>query len=60
MFVREKKNKSGSESVQIIAKSSGIYRLEKTIGSSRDPSEIVFLLEKSISDDSRPDRSKQS
>lgn len=40
MFVRKKKNKSGVISVQIINKSSGKYRVHKTIGSSSD-SEIV-------------------
>ena len=36
MFVRKKKNKSGVISVQVIDKSSGKYRLVKTIGSSAD------------------------
>jgi len=36
MFVRKKKNKSGSISIQLIDKSSGRYRVAKTIGSSDD------------------------
>lgn len=40
MFVRKKKNKSGVVSVQVIDKSSGKYKMVKTIGSSRIPSEI--------------------
>jgi len=37
MFVRKKKNRSGVISVQVIDKSSGSYKLIKTIGSSVDP-----------------------
>jgi len=40
MFVRRKPNKSGLVSVQIIDKSRGRYKVVKTIGSSKDPSEI--------------------
>ncbi len=40
MFVRKKLNKSGLISVQIIDKSSGKYRVAKTMGSSRDPDTI--------------------
>jgi transposase len=36
MFVRQKKNKSSVISVQVIDKSSGKYKLKKTIGSSAD------------------------
>ena len=36
MFIRQKKNKSGVVSVQVIDKSSGRYKLLKTIGSSAD------------------------
>jgi len=43
MFVRKKKNPSGIISVQIIDKSSGKYRVIKTLGSSSD-SETVELL----------------
>ena len=44
MFVRKKKNKSGSISVQIISKSSGKYKVHKTIGSafSAEQVEIYF------------------
>ena len=48
MFVREKKNKSGTVSVQIIDKSSGSYRVAKTVGSSSDPEEIAFDYTKSV------------
>lgn len=44
MFVRCKKNKSGSTSVQIVDKSSGKYVLFQTVGSSSDPAEINFLV----------------
>lgn len=43
MFVREKKNKSGSVSVQVIDKANG-YRVFKTIGSAVDPDEIRKLV----------------
>lgn len=43
MFVRQKKNKSGVISVQVIDKSSGKYKVFKTIGSSDDPIEIKAL-----------------
>jgi transposase len=46
MFVREKKNKSGTVSVQIIDKSSGSYRVAKTVGTSSDPEEIAYLRKK--------------
>ena len=46
MFVREKKNKSGTVSVQIIDKSSGSYHVAKTVGSSSDPEEIAYLRKK--------------
>ncbi len=45
MFVRKKRNASGSVSVQIIDKTNG-YRVFQTVGSSRDPNEIErFLLQ---------------
>lgn len=44
MFVRQKPNRSGSVSVQVIDKSSG-FRLVKTIGSARDPEELSRLVE---------------
>lgn len=43
MFVRKKKNKSGIVSIQIIDKSSGKYKMVKTIGSSANPTEIDML-----------------
>ena len=46
MFVRCKRNKSGSTSVQIIDKSSGKFRLYETVGSSHDQQEIDWLIEK--------------
>lgn len=44
MFVRKKKNKSGSISIQIIDKSSGKYKVHKTIGSSNQPRKIDQLI----------------
>ena len=44
MFVRKKPNKSGLISVQIIDKSSGKYRVARTIGSSSDPVAIEELV----------------
>lgn len=44
MFVRQKKNRSGVVSVQIIDKSSGRYKVLKTIGSSADPLDIERLV----------------
>jgi transposase len=41
MFVREKRNKSGVISVQVIDKSGGRYHVVKTIGSSADPSMVA-------------------
>lgn len=43
MFVRKKRNKSGVISIQVIDKSSGKYRLLKTIGSSSVTSEVDRL-----------------
>jgi len=43
MFVRKKKNRSGSISIQIIDKSYGTYRVLKTIGSASDEIEIERL-----------------
>jgi hypothetical protein len=45
VFVRKKKNKSGLISIQVIDKSSGAYRLLKTIGSRVDSTEINRLYE---------------
>lgn len=44
MFVRKKKNPSGIVSVQVIDKSSGQYKVLKTIGSSSDASEVNQLV----------------
>jgi len=43
MFVRKKKNKSGLISIQVIDKSSGQYRVLKTIGNSKNSLEIERL-----------------
>jgi transposase len=43
MFVRRKPNKSGLVSIQVIDKTSGRYRVVKTIGSSKDSKEIERL-----------------
>jgi transposase len=43
MFVRKKKNSSGVISIQVIDKSSGSYKLIKTIGSSAAPKTIEQL-----------------
>lgn len=40
MFIRQKKNPSGKVSVQIIDKSSGKYKVVKTVGSSSDPEDL--------------------
>ena len=45
MFVRKKKNKSGSVSVQIIDKSDG-YRVFQTVGASEDQDKINLLVQK--------------
>lgn len=44
MFIRQKKNKSGVVSVQVIDKSSGRYKLLKTIGSSADGPAVQRLV----------------
>ncbi len=41
MFLRKLKNRSGSVSIQIISKSSGKYKVVKTIGSSTNEQEIL-------------------
>lgn len=46
MFVRKNKNKNGVVSVQVIDKSSGRYKVVKTIGSSADSSDIEELVKK--------------
>jgi transposase len=44
MFVRKKPNKSGIVSVQVIDKSSGKYKVRKTIGCSADPLQVDRLV----------------
>lgn len=44
MYIRQKPNKSGKISIQIIDKSTGKYTVVKTVGSSDDPGRINFLL----------------
>lgn len=46
MFVRKKRNPSGVVSVQVIDKSSGKYKMIKTIGSSTNPMEVARLVRK--------------
>ena len=46
MFVRKKKNKSGTVSIQIIDKSRRKYRVAHTVGFSSDPDEIAYLWRK--------------
>lgn len=46
MFVRRRKNKSGTTSVHIINKSDGTYRVVKSVGSSNDLNEIERLVKK--------------
>lgn len=46
VFIRKKKNKSGSISVQLIDKSSGKYVVKKSIGSGRTKEEITVLMNK--------------
>lgn len=45
MFVRKKPNKSGVISVQVVDKSSGKYKMVKTIGSSSNLHEINRLVQ---------------
>ena len=44
MFIRKKKNRSGTTSVHIVEKRAGRYMLIKAIGSSNDPDEIERLV----------------
>ncbi len=46
MFIREKKNKSGSVSVQIISKKRGKYRVIETIGCAKDDITKSLLLQR--------------
>ncbi len=43
MFLRKKKNNSGSVSIQIISKSRGKYKVVKTVGSGKTEQEIQKL-----------------
>jgi len=46
MFVRKKKNISGVISVQVIDKSSGKYKMLKTIGSSKNQKQVSLLVQR--------------
>ena len=46
MFVRRKHNKSGSCSIQVVAKVDGKYRVQKSFGSSRDEAVLASLEQK--------------
>lgn len=48
MFVRKKRNRSGSISVQIVQKINRSNKIIKSIGSSTDPSEIERLFQKAL------------
>ncbi len=48
MFVRKKRNKSGSVSIQIIDKSDGQYKVVETIGSSEEKNQIEYLRKKAL------------
>jgi transposase len=48
MFVRQRKNKSGSISVQIIDKSSGKYKVVETIGCAKNSKEVEFYVAKGV------------
>lgn len=43
MFVRRKRNKSGTTSIQVVAKVSGKYRVQKSFGCSRDETILASL-----------------
>ena len=44
MFIRQKKNKSGSVSIQIISKHGGTYKLQQSIGSASTTEGIEILM----------------
>ena len=48
MFVRKKKNNSGSISVQIISKVGRVNKLVKTVGSSKNKDEIELLYNEAV------------
>ena len=43
MFIRKKKNRSGTTSIVVVDKSNGVFREIKTIGVSKDNSELESL-----------------
>ena len=43
MFIRKKKNRSGTTSIVVVDKSKGFYREIKTIGTSKEPEEIDLI-----------------
>jgi len=45
MYIREKKNNSGSTSIQIISKAKGRYKVVKTVGSAITRPEIDALIQ---------------
>ncbi len=49
MFVRKKKNKSGSISIQIVEKKLGNNKVIKSVGCSKNPQEIELLFKKAYS-----------
>jgi transposase len=48
MFIRKKKNKSGSVSIQIISKDGGKYKVVKSIGSGKTDAEIDYLYRRAL------------
>ena len=46
MFVRRKHNKSGTTSIQVVAKADGKYRVQRSFGSSRDEAVLASLEQK--------------
>jgi len=46
MYIREKKNPSGSISIQIIDKSKHQYRVVQTLGCTQDPNQLAELKQK--------------
>lgn len=46
MFVRRRKNKSGTVSVHIVDKSDGVYKMVKSVGSAKDEAEVEQLVKK--------------
>ncbi|MDH6353867.1 hypothetical protein M2132_000184 [Dysgonomonas sp. PH5-45] len=49
MFIRQKRNKSGSISIQIISKSEGRYKVVQSIGSGKSEQELSVLMLKARS-----------